>query len=579
MTSSRSLRFAAFLLLFVLPFALRILPLKHGGERGYIPDAHMVRQALGMARDRDPVPPVGKYSTYPNLVPYVSIPLLGAQYVAGTLRGEWQDPKEYGDVLLEHPQRAAWVVRFVVALFGALTPWVIYRAARAAGLGAGAWAAAWLVATGLLHVQFSTQERPWVPMVFFLALSAWAAIVYASSLKRVHLTLCGITAGLAFACHQSGLAALAIPFCAWLFASLGWRAVALRERFVSGFLAVAGFVVAGVLLGHPYLIVHGRTPTDAVVGQGAADASLGGMSLNFGVRWESLARLAPAFFGYDPVLVLLGLGGLVFALRDRRLRPVLVFTIAWAAFFLVNPSDHVRYLLPVAVLLALPAGMLVERWWVQPFGRYAAPLLLAVPLIQALRFDHLLLRTDTRAIAEKKLAALAPGQRVVIDRYGPFVDASQTGLVVLERLRATCNQSLRPREEYRKRELAAGTVAGGIDAIRAEDLFTFDVAGSYEREQELAVIDCLAKELGREPAAAMRQLGVTHVLLVDRRIAEPSRLLARGAGERSVWSVDPSSSSDRPTREAFLPTEMDFPLTGLWSVERPGPVMELVELP
>jgi len=581
MTTSRSLRFAGLVLLFLLPLALRVFPLKHGGERGYVPDAHMVRQALGMARDKNLAPPVGKYSTYPNLVPYVALPMLGAQYVAGTFRGEWQDPKQYGDYLLEHPQRAAWVVRLVVAVFGALTAWAVFRAARAAGLGAGAWVAAWLVATGLLHLQFSTHERPWVPMVFFLTLSTWGAIAYATSARKLHLALSGIAAGLAFACHQAGFPGIAIPFFAWLLGPLGWKSLALRERLVGGVLAVGGFAIAGVLLGHPYLFVHGRTPTEAVVGQGAADVSIGGMSADFGFRLESLTRLSGVFFGYDPVLLLLGLGGLVFALRDRRLRPVMIFTLTWAAYFLVNPSDHVRYLLPVSVLLALPAGLLVERWFAQPFGKFAAPLLLAVPLVQALRFVHVLGRTDTRALAEEKLAALAPGQRVAIDRYGPYVDLSPLGLTVLERVRATCQQGLRPRENHRKLELGAGRASGGVDAIRIEELFTFDeLDPPGDRRQTLQVADCLAEQLGRDPIALLRALGVTHLLLVDRRPADgfQNLLLAPGGGEHVEWSVDPRAFRLSTATEAFLPTEMDFPLTGLWSVERPGPLLELVAL-
>lgn len=582
MTTSRSLRFAALVLLFLLPLALRVFPLQHGGERGYVPDAHMVRQALGMARDRDLAPPVGKYSTYPNLVPYVALPCLGAQYVAGTLRGEWQDPKQYGDYLLEHPQRAAWVVRFVVAVFGALTVWAVHRAARAAGLRAGAWVAAWLVATGLLHLQFSTHERPWVPMVFFLTLSAWGAIAYATSARKLHLALSGIAAGLAFACHQSGLLAIGIPCLAWLLGPLGWNSLALRERIVGGVLAVGGFAIAGILIGHPYLLVHGRTPTEAVVGQGAADMSVGGMSANFGFRLESLTRLSAVFFGYDPVLAILGLGGLAFGLKDRRLRPVLAFTLLWAAYFLVNPSDHVRYLLPVSVLLALPAGLLVERWLAQPFGSVAAPLLLALPLVQALRFVHVLNRPDTRAVAEAKLSALAPGQRVAIDRYGPFVDLSAAGLSVLERVRATCQEGLRPREQHRKLELDAGRAHGGVDAVRVEELFTFDdVEGAGGRTQSVAVNACLADHLGTAPLAVLRALGVTHVLVVDRRPADgrPSLAFARGPGERVEWTVDPRAARDRPASEAFLPTEMDFPLTGLWTVDRPGPLLELVALP
>jgi len=41
--------------------------------------------------------------------------------------------------------------------------------------------------------------------------------------------------------------------------------------------------------------------------------------------------------------------------------------------------------------------------------------------------------------------------------------------------------------------------------------------------------------------------------------------------------IDPSSGTTR-TSEAFLPTEMDFPLTALWTVDRPGPWMAIYPL-
>ena len=34
---------------------LRLAPVEHGMPRGYVPDNHMVRNALGMAQDKDPV--------------------------------------------------------------------------------------------------------------------------------------------------------------------------------------------------------------------------------------------------------------------------------------------------------------------------------------------------------------------------------------------------------------------------------------------------------------------------------------------------------------------------------------------
>jgi hypothetical protein len=46
-----------------------------------------------------------------------------------------------------------------------------------------------------------------------------------------------------------------------------------------------------------------------------------------------------------------------------------------------------------------------------------------------------------------------------------------------------------------------------------------------------------------------------------------------------VWIVDPSSAGRGLAPEAFLPTEMEFPLTGLWRVDRPGPEVTLYALP
>ena len=126
-------------------------------------------------------------------------------------------------------------------------------------------------------------------------------------------------------------------------------------------------------------------------------------------------------------------------------------------------------------------------------------------------------------------------------------------------------------------------MSAGIRVIlcSAEEVFTFDeVDGRDERSQQLAVAECLAADLGTDPRGVLSKLGITHALLVDRRLADgvPSLLLARDREDSTVWTVDPRSVRDRPASEAFLPTEMDFPLTGLWSVERPGPLLELVQL-
>lgn len=150
----------AALLLVALALLLRLAPIDHGMPRTYVPDTHMVRNALGMLKDKDLAPPVNRYSSYPYLVPYLLMPVYGAEYVAGRALGAWDGAQEFGDAVATDARLTAMPARALMALCGALTALALLCAALRAELGAGAWAAAWLCATCLLNVQFSTQERP-----------------------------------------------------------------------------------------------------------------------------------------------------------------------------------------------------------------------------------------------------------------------------------------------------------------------------------------------------------------------------------------------------------------------------------
>lgn len=589
-SSGLARKLAAVLVLVVLPFFLRAAPVEHGLPRNYVPDTHMVRSALGMAKEKDLVPPVNRYSTYPYFLPYLLLPCYAAQYAVGRATGEWKGSGEYGEHLLDHPEDAQLVGRWLVVLFGALTPLVVFRATRAAGLGRGAWVAAFLVGTGLLHVQFSTQERPWVPLVFFMALAAWPAALYVESGRAKHLVLASASAALSFACHQGGAPAIGIPVLACLFGPLGWRGSALAERVKQLALVGLVFVVVSVPIGHPYWLRYGLTSAaDSVGGELAAEkggVSIGGLSMVYGMRLDSVTRLSRAFFGYDPVIVLLGLGGFTLAWREKRARPLMLFAVVWAAVFLPQQSDHVRYLLPLALFLAWPAGLLAERFLAHKNTTLALAALLVVPLAQALRFDHVLASKDVRFDAEAKLAELPPGAVVAIDRFGPDVPLSRAALERLERLRgggaksavdgANTGDALRSRERRRLELLKAGvaTDAGpGVDALDVEELLDVD------RDGHVSVREAF-RSRASSPRELVTALGATHVLLVNRRpaLGPPIARELVPAGARPLWVVDPSSSAEHATPECFLPVEMDFPLVGLWTVNRPGPWMALYAL-
>ena len=573
-TSSPKGRLGPLLLLFLLPLALRLAPVEHGLPRSYVPDTHGVRAALGMVRDADPVPQVGKYSTYPNLFPYSLIPAYGAVYVGGRVIGEWDNPQDYGNELLDNPGLPNLIARLVVVLFGALTTWVVFRAAQAAGLGVGAWCAAWLVATSCLHTHLSVHERPWVPMVFFQSLALWAAIAYVKSSRPRHLIACSLAAGLAFACHQSGLGTFALCGFAWIFSlKEGVGSSTPRQRFLVGLGALAAGLAAAVLLGHPYLLVHGDTPTAAVVGGSGSDFSVGGQGIILSLRWESVSSLLASLCSYDPILVFVGLAGTVSAWKRPSLRPLCAFAALWAAFFLTQQSDHVRYLLPLTVLFALFGGALCEGLWKQGTAGIGTLLLLGLPLVQDVRLAHVLQSPDARVEAEELLGALPEGALVAIDRYGPSADLNEASLELLKGLREGRGEGLRTREVWRSKQLEVGRAGAGVSAVFVEELIDFD-----ERNGTLSVRPELATR-GADPGALLRGLGVTHVLLVDRITGDgSSNLLAPELGEtRTVWVTAPWREGCAPG-EARLPHELHRAVRTLWSVERPGPRMELVEL-
>ena len=332
---------------------------------------------------------------------------------------------------------------------------------------------------------------------------------------------------------------------------------------------MAVFALVALVAGYGYYLKHGGTPAASVVGNDidVEKLAIGGQATVLGISFDSAATLAVKLFGYDPALVVLGLAGAALAARRRELWAALLAFVLIGGFFITNPSDHIRYLLPVTPFLALFGGLAAERWWGSYAGRAALALASALPLVQALRLDWLLCQEDTRAEAERVLHELPPGARVAIDHYGPTPDLALAALQRLFELRP-----LYARESHRAERLQTGALQGGLDAIGVEELFEVDPAtGVYGVRQELAA-------RGPTPAAVLASLGITHLVLVDRRPTRDDPWLAEVASAgQPIVTFNPAPDA-APPREAFLPTEMDFPLTALWQVSRPGPWMQLVEL-
>ena len=580
-------------LLLLLPLALRLAPIEHGMPRNHVPDTHVVKNALGMARDLDLVPASGTYSTYPYLLSYMLLPIYAVEYGAGRVLGEWSGKGEFAERLFSEPDLAHRPARYLCALLACLAPFALFGAASSAGLRSGAWIAAFLVGTGLLHLQFSVQERPWAPLGSFMALAGWGATAYVNSGRRIHLLASAVAAGLAFSTHQAGVAALGLTGLAWLISARKACPDA-KAALALGFKAVALFAILALAVGYPYYVVHGGVDRDSVAASealGSNSLSIGGQAIVFAFRAETWHKLSRALVGYDPVLVLLALAGLCWGLRTRAARPVTIFALMWAAFFMTNQGDHTRYLLPLAILLPLPAGAAGQWLWERTSTRPVLLLLLALPLVQASRMVWVLRQQDTRSMAAEALTKLDLQGPLAVDCYGPELILNEAALKRLAQ-----HRELGGREARRTLYFDAGAVppsGPGLDALPLESVLDYDLRtrSSWVEQEEVDY-------LGSDPNDVLRHLGMRYVLVVDRTPdngvapilldnapatldpdGEPrpkmSPLVVSGA---PLFTVHPAGESGS-VADANLPAELSFPLTQLWQLERPGPKLELFRLP
>ncbi|MFT7464847.1 MAG: hypothetical protein ACI9EF_003207 [Pseudohongiellaceae bacterium] len=586
------------------------LSLGHGLPNRYVPDDTAVRCALGIAQDLTggtvPLtealfPPAGRYTTYPMLLPDLDLLALGGRFVVGFALGEWSDTGSFKAAVFEDPGVAWLPARMVSWLMALLVPFGIYRAARELGRSrAEAALGAMLVGSSLLLVQYAHTARPWATMMGFGALTL-ATTLRLRRRQHLRAVLAPFAfAALAGASFQVGLAFLAFPVVGLLTAmSRGGEAspAKLLRRGALGAVLAAGLLAT---VGYPHVLLH--TSSSAASAQGGMAGQLAaGESVAVGVGGQSFAfdqlsgsraaQVGREWFGYEPVLVVLGLLGLLQMLWGRPGRESLLLVLAPAfcflVIFLVYDGTHVRYLMPVSLFLALGAAQLLSGLARKgAVCRVLAAICVTVPVVQALRFDQLLARDDTRTLAAAALPRMTTAsERIAMDgmgsRYGPpmvprpepLQEALQAGLWL-------------NRTEGRVLEAAAAGLPPSAAARALLPVARFWRFDSYYASDYLyeGLSESQHRGAGRKITSSgqsieplpltqwMDDWGIDALIQVDRIPDADRRRPLTDFTENScelVWEISPTGKTD-PT-EAALPTDMSFALTQLWTYERPGP--------
>ncbi len=89
----------------------------------------------------------------------------------------------------------------------------------------------------------------------------------------------------------------------------------------------------------------------------------------------------------------------------------------------------------------------------------------------------------------------------------------------------------------------------------------------------------LRERFGDDPRALLTELGVTHLLFVNRLGDHGTNHMIPEwiEGREPVFVVNPAGDGAR-VGEAKLPMEFEFAATAIWRVERPGPWVALYDV-
>lgn len=560
----------------VLAVGVRLIGLDHGLPHRFVPDTHMVRGALGMAKSKDLAPPAGTFTSYPYLMPYLLLPCYAALYGVGRVTGEYANAADFGDKVTDDPTPLYLIAHAWILALGVLGVVLAVRLARRVLGDRDALVVGYLVATSFLLVHLGKSARPWVPMVTFVLLAAERAVAYAQDPSRKRAVWLGIATGLAGAVHQAGMLAVLLPAGAILGRA---RKDGVGSVFTRGALAAAAFGVTVVLLGHPYLL----RGSDARVGVSEA-AEKDAETVNFGGQgvaldafgFDRVRETAVGFAGAEPALLVLAALGLVAGWRRLRERGVafalLLYPAAVLVLFLFYSGTHTRYLVTAVPFLALLAAVAVRRLWTTVPGRVLACALLAAPLVGVLRLDWLMTREDTRVEFLRTVAQHVPAEsRIAVEGYGPPLRFSADALTLLSGPWQWASRA----EQREAAGLAPRTADRPPYAVVPLERF-YQFASVWPRQWwEWKTPGDPEKPI----ESFLDENAIRHVVMVDRAPGAPrNSALDDVMARRGEKLAELTPDRDERAFEARLPMDPDVAWRAIWSVERTGPKLTLWRL-
>ena len=401
----------ALLCIVAAAFALRVRGLNHQVPQWTYWDGYVLKSQTEYLRgELEPDGPDRTLGYYPYL----------SAAVAASLPAIQTERPGDGSALLAE-SRAPWMrprlASLLLSLFAIVGAWGIARHFVRPGY---ALLAAALTATSLLHITYSTAQRPHGAASGMAALGVWAALYLRNTGGRRGVLVGAIGAALAISALQSGFAVLVSFALAW------WLR---RERAPLGrdllWLAVAAVVLLVALrIAYPFHFDDRAGGGTAMESDGRT-LTLAGHTIHLSkLTGRGFWILGGSFALFDPALTLLAVGGALAGLahmlraRDEAARErrrdvwvVLGYALPYLLVFGIYDLTFERFGLPLIPLLAVAAACAVERiadlaarlLASTPAKVAGATLVLALPTAAAWKLGTLRSEPDTYELAARWL--------------------------------------------------------------------------------------------------------------------------------------------------------------------------------
>ena len=314
------------------------------------------------------------------------------------------------------------IARAFVALCGTMTIAVVYWMGRRAADEKTGWLAAACLSVTMLHVRDShfamtdilTTLLVTASLAVLLAAVAPALQCRDDRLSLKPFAVAGLLGGLAASTKYSAAAILTAMAGAQvvLLQRARWQLLSLRTWWPS--LTFAFSCIAGFLIATPYSVLDFRTFARDF--HFTATHLAGGHGIDLGRGWSyHLRRSLP--YGLGVPIFTAAMAGIIPLVRHYGAMAVIVGTFAVGFYAAIGSGQTVffRYVLPLVPVACLSSGIALRHWpeliGVRAGVSERAVLLVLIVatigpgLVNCVRFDSLLARTDTRVIAARWLKA------------------------------------------------------------------------------------------------------------------------------------------------------------------------------